>query len=69
MSKTLVRYSLIGFLMFNSYVFSQENSYVKGKEYILDEISVSGLKTFNEQTVITYSGLRKGQEIRIPRRK
>ena len=52
--------------MFSSYVFSQESSYVKGKEYILEEISVSGLKTFNEQTVITYTGLRKGQEIRIP---
>ena len=65
-SKTSIRYSLIGFLMFSSYVFSQESSYVKGKEYILEEISVSGLKTFNEQTVITYTGLRKGQEIRIP---
>jgi len=52
--------------MFSSYVFSQENSYVKGNEYIIEEIFVSGLKTFNEQTVIAYTGLRKGQKIRIP---
>lgn len=64
--KNLAWYSLVGFLMFNSYVFSQENSYVKGNEYVIEEISVSGLKTFNEQTVITYTGLRKGEKIRIP---
>jgi outer membrane protein insertion porin family len=65
-SRTLLRYSLIGFLMLSSNVFSQENTYVKGKEYTIEEISVLGLKTFNEQTVITYTGLRKGQQIRIP---
>ncbi|MEK9612459.1 MAG: POTRA domain-containing protein, partial [Flavobacteriaceae bacterium] len=34
--------------------------------YVLDSIKVSGLKTFNAQTVISYSGLRKGQKIAIP---
>ena len=65
-SRTLLKYSLIGFLMLSSHIFSQDNTYVKGKEYIIEEISVLGLKTFNEQTVITYTGLRKGQQIRIP---
>jgi outer membrane protein insertion porin family len=32
----------------------------------LDSISVRGIKTFNAQTVISYSGLRKGQEISLP---
>ncbi|MDA8658373.1 outer membrane protein assembly factor BamA, partial [Flavobacteriaceae bacterium] len=36
------------------------------KSYILDSISVRGIKTFNAQTVISYSGLRKGQEISLP---
>ncbi|MBT4958371.1 MAG: outer membrane protein assembly factor BamA, partial [Flavobacteriaceae bacterium] len=45
---------------------AQEKSFTKGNEYILEEISVSGLKSFNEQTVVTYTGLRKGQKIRIP---
>ena len=45
---------------------AQEKSFTKGNEYILEEITVSGLKSFNEQTVITYTGLRKGQKLRIP---
>ncbi|MDA9330110.1 outer membrane protein assembly factor BamA, partial [bacterium] len=45
---------------------AQETSYVKGSEYVLKEVSVSGLKNFNEQTVITYTGLKEGQKIRIP---
>ena len=52
--------------MFSFCVSSQENSFTKGDEYILDEISVTGLSSFNEQTVIAYTGLRKGQKVRIP---
>ena len=32
----------------------------------MKDISVTGLKNFNEQTVITYTGLKEGQKIRIP---
>ena len=46
--------------------YSQENDFVKGNFYVLDEINVTGLKTFNEQTVVTYTGLFTGQSIRIP---
>ena len=45
---------------------SQQTDFVKGNEYILNEINVTGLKNFNEQTVITYTGLKQGQKIRIP---
>ena len=45
---------------------AQISGFVKGKSYLLDSISVSGIKTFNEQTVISYSGLRKGQKIKVP---
>ena len=55
---------LVALLSFNS--IAQETSYVKGNEYVLKEVSVSGLKNFNEQTVITYTGLKEGQKIRIP---
>ena len=51
-------------ISFNS--LAQETSYIKGNEYILKDVSVSGLKNFNEQTVITYTGLKEGQKIRIP---
>ncbi|MEL0455698.1 outer membrane protein assembly factor BamA [Flavobacteriaceae bacterium SZ-1-7] len=45
---------------------AQDVNYEKGKKYILGEISVSGNSSFEEQTIITYSGLRKGKEITIP---
>ena len=48
------------------FVQAQTQSFVKGKSYVLDSISVRGVKTFNEQTVITYTGLKQGQKIRIP---
>ena len=48
------------------FLFSQETNYQKGELYIIDEIKVTGLKSFNEQTVIAYTGLSKGKELRIP---
>ena len=42
------------------------DEYVKGKLYTIDTITVSGIKTFSDQTVISYSQLRKGQKINIP---
>jgi outer membrane protein insertion porin family len=65
-TSTLSLYSLIFFLMFSLSSYTQETSFTKGNEYTIEEITVSGLKSFNKQTVITYTGLRKGQKIRIP---
>lgn len=45
---------------------AQNINYEKGKKYTIEEISVLGNTTFSEQTIITYSGLRKGSEITIP---
>ena len=42
------------------------DEFVKGKLYTIDSISVSGIKTFSDQTVISYSQLRRGQKINIP---
>jgi outer membrane protein insertion porin family len=41
-------------------------SYDDGKKYILGGLEVTGLKSYNEQTVKTYTGLRVGQPITIP---
>ncbi|KFF19848.1 outer membrane protein assembly factor BamA [Flavobacterium hydatis] len=38
----------------------------QGKKYILADVSVIGKISFNEQTVVTFSGLQKGQEITVP---
>lgn len=36
------------------------------KKYILSEVKVIGKISFNEQTVVTFAGLEKGQELTIP---
>ena len=36
------------------------------KKYTIGEIKVTGTTTFNEKTVITYTGLKKGEELYIP---
>ena len=46
--------------------YAQTSGFVKGKTYKLDSISVSGIKTFNAQTVISYSGLNVGEKIKVP---
>ncbi|WP_224488803.1 outer membrane protein assembly factor BamA [Robertkochia flava] len=45
---------------------AQDVSFDKGKTYTLGGLEVTGLKSFNEQTVITFTGLRVGQEITVP---
>ena len=61
------RYLLVCILLFIvGQVQAQTKSFVKGKMYVIDSIKVSGLKTFNAQTVISYSGLRKGKKIQVP---
>ncbi|MAC62555.1 MAG: outer membrane protein assembly factor BamA [Flavobacteriaceae bacterium] len=63
----LLKKSIIPFiLIIGAFSYGQTESFVKGKTYELDSITVSGIKTFNEQTVISYSGLRKGQKIKVP---
>ena len=44
----------------------QESSYEDGKKYILGGLEVTGLQSYNEQTVKTYTGLREGQPVVIP---
>lgn len=45
---------------------AQETAYDKGKFYELGEITVNGVKSFSPQTVVAYTGLKKGQRIQIP---
>ena len=45
---------------------AQEAAFVPGKKYFIDSIEVKGLKSFQEKTVISYSGLRQGQMIQLP---
>ncbi len=71
MSKNINLFFFWGILLFStSSIFSQENtsstSFEKGKKYILGGISVVGSEQFSEKSVKLYSGLKTGQQIKIP---
>ncbi|QLG47196.1 BamA/OMP85 family outer membrane protein [Costertonia aggregata] len=53
-------------LLFTSTITAQEISYDQGEKYILGGLEVTGLQSYNEQTVKTYTGLRVGQPITVP---
>jgi len=60
---TLTFFSL---LITSSWAIAQTIQLQKRQKYLIDSIEVTGLKSFNPQTVISYSGLRKGQTIQFP---
>jgi outer membrane protein insertion porin family len=50
-----------------SSVFSQERvPFDKGKKYFLGNVKVTGKVSYNEQTIVTFAGLEKGQQVTIP---
>ncbi|MCB4806771.1 BamA/TamA family outer membrane protein [Tamlana sp. 62-3] len=64
-SKLNVKYTLT--LLFLITCLSIEaQTYSEGSKYTIGAITVSGDTSFNEQTIISYSGLTKGKEITIP---
>ena len=54
------------FVVFGFTLQAQDVDFESGKTYVIGGVSVSGNTSFNEQTVIAYSGLRKDNEIKIP---
>ena len=52
--------------VFSLSAFAQEDTFNEGEKYTIGGISVNGNTSFSEQTIITYSGLKKGSEIQIP---
>lgn len=61
--KTLIT---VVFLTFSGIIFAQDTSFDKGQKYTIADIKVTGNTNFSPQTVVSFSGLRKGQEIIIP---
>jgi outer membrane protein insertion porin family len=52
-------------LITGSNAIAQENALANGR-YILGDIQVTGKISYNEQTVVTFTGLEKGQLINVP---
>src|SRR5690606_28899723 len=46
--------------------FSQQNQLDSGRAYTIGEIYVTGTQSFNELTIIAFTGLKKGEEVYIP---
>ncbi|MBZ9777751.1 BamA/TamA family outer membrane protein [Psychroflexus sp. CAK8W] len=59
--------SVLAIILF-SVIINAQNSPLEsaGKKYTLGEIEVIGSSSYNEQTVIAFTGLKKGDEIYIP---
>jgi len=53
-------------LIFSSIASAQNNDFSNGKKYTIGDVSVTGDTNFSSQTVVAYSGLRKGETIVIP---
>tara|TARA_R110001583_G_scaffold85577_2_gene224342 strand:+ start:5908 stop:8508 length:2601 start_codon:yes stop_codon:yes gene_type:complete len=65
--KTYFKHCLFALIIIGSIkTQAQEISYDKGEKYVLGDVTVSGNSSFNDQTIVTYSGLSKGKEITIP---
>lgn len=65
--KTILQYTLIiAFFMASFFTQAQDLSYANSKTYTIADITVKGNTSFSEQTIVTYSGLRKGADISIP---
>ena len=65
--KTYIKQLLILLILTCSlYSIAQETTYNSGAKYTIGDITVSGDTSFSAQTIITYSGLRKGEKVMIP---
>ena len=60
---------IIAFLIFGSFFQSKAQTRVpfdQGKRYILADVKVTGKVSYNQQTIVSFAGLEKGQEITVP---
>ena len=65
--KTFLQYSLAILIALSSFFTQAQNlSFEDSKKYTIADIKVVGNTSFSEQTIITFSKLKKGDEILIP---
>ena len=56
------------FILGNVFYINAQNKvpFDQGKKYILGNVKVAGKISYNEQTIVTFAGLEKGQTITVP---
>lgn len=58
--------SIIVFLFITLSAFPQKRDLESGKTYVIGNITVSGTQSFNESTVVAFSGLKEGDMVKLP---
>ena len=73
LNKIVVLNKFIGTLLFSFIIGNQFSvqaqervPFDQGTKYILADVNVTGKITFNKQTVVTFAGVEKGQNITVP---
>ncbi|MBC7493501.1 MAG: outer membrane protein assembly factor BamA, partial [Flavobacterium sp.] len=62
--KTFLMFFILGNVF---YINAQDKTpFDQGKKYILGGVKVAGKISYNEQTIVTFAGLEKGQNITVP---
>lgn len=53
-------------LLFNMNAYAQDIGIGDAKEYTLGDITVTGITSYNERTVIAFTGLKRGEKLYLP---
>ena len=65
--KTFIQFLLFVItFFFSSLIAAQQSDFSRGKTYILEDVTVTGDTNFSPSTIISFSRLKKGEEIVIP---
>ena len=59
-------YLLIATLLFVGNSYAQQKQLDSGRKYTLNSVKVTGNQSFNEQTVIAFTGLKEGERLYVP---
>ena len=62
---TIFKLTLISIFALTSLVSPKTSAQTEGRTYIINNITVKGNTNFSEQTIIAYSGLKKGEEVQL----
>ena len=66
LQKVYVTFFILFILLGTTTLTAQDRPILEGKKYTIGGITVTGTTTYNESTIITYTGLRVGEEIYLP---
>ncbi|WP_455170251.1 POTRA domain-containing protein, partial [Aegicerativicinus sediminis] len=66
MGRHLILLLLLAFVGVTSKLQAQSMDFENGQTYTIEDISVTGETSFNPNTIVAYSGLRKGDKVKIP---